>query len=103
MTRTIQNLNQNQSTDALEEMFEQLSKVVQSAPLEQAEQQLNSQQQQTERNVQWLDEALGLLNSLSHADDGQQLTQLLENAENFVSKSSNDGYASHSPHLSKNN
>lgn len=93
--------NQNQSIDALEKMCEQLSEVVQTAPLEQAEAQLNSQQQQTERNVQWLDEALGLLNSLSNAHSDQQLTQLLENAENFVSKSSNAG--DDSQHLSKNN
>ena len=97
--------NQNQSLEALEQMYKRLNEVVQTAPLEQAQRQLDSQSQQAQSNVKWLDEALGLLNSLSTVDDQQQLSQLLKNAENFVSKSSNDDYdkIGHSDHLSKNN
>lgn len=97
--------NQNQSLEALEQMYKRLNEVVQAAPLEQAQLQLDSQSQQAQRNVKWLDEALGLLNSLSTVDNQQQLSQLLKNAENFVSKSSNDGYdqVGQSDHLSKNN
>lgn len=96
---------QNQSLAALAHVCEQLSEVVTTSPIEQMEQQLNSQRQQTQDNIEWLDEALDLLGSLSDAQNGQQLSQLIENVENFVSKSSNDVYDksySHN-HLSKNN
>ena len=97
--------NQNQSLEALEQINKCLNEVVQTAPLEQAQLQLDSQSQQAQQNVEWLDEALALLNSLSTVDNQQQLSQLLKNAENFVSKSSNDDYdrVGHSDLLSKNN
>jgi hypothetical protein len=97
--------NQNSALEALEQMCERLNEVVQTAPLEQAQLQLDTQKLQAERNVKWLDEALGLLNSLSTADNQQQLSQSLKNAEIFVSKSTNDDYdkSVNSDHLSKNN
>ena len=96
---------QNQSLAALSKVCAQLSQVVTTSPIEAMEQQLSCQQQQTQHNIEWLDEALDLLSSLSDVQNQQQLSQLIENVENFVSKSSNDGYDRDitSDHLSKNN
>ena len=96
---------QNQSLATLTQMCERISSAVETRPIEQMEQQLNCQQQQTQQNIEWLDEALDLLNSLSDAQSHQHLSQLIENVENFVSKSSNDGYDKtyDSDLLSKNN
>lgn len=90
MTQT----EQNQSLVALVKVCEQLSQVVSNTPLEQMEEQFSCQNKLTQHNIEWLDEALDLLNSLSNVQNQQQLSQLIENIENFVSKSSNDGYDS---------
>jgi hypothetical protein len=94
-----------QLTGQYAKVCERLAQVVTTDPIAEMEQQLTAQELETGNNIKWLDEALELLTCLSDEQNRHQLPQLIENVENFVSKSSNDSYdkAIHIENLSKNN
>lgn len=78
--------NQTNQLDTLSKVCEQLSDVISTAPIEQMEQQLCRQEQQTAQNIAWLDEAMALLSSVSEVENRQQADRAISRIEQFVSK-----------------
>jgi hypothetical protein len=78
--------NQINQLSELSKVCEQLSEVISTEPFEKMEKQLCQQEQQTAKNIAWLDEALCLLSHASEIDNEQQAAQVISQIEQFVSK-----------------
>ena len=77
--------NQIDQLNELSKVCEQLSEVITIEPFEKMEHQLCQQEQQTEKNIAWLDEALSLLSHASEINNEQQAAQVITQIEQFVS------------------